>query len=144
MMHWLAAWFPGRSKHSSARVSVRSGYTITVLRSFWASMKNSPRVKCASPAADYWVERQCWHTEIWTSSAEGPATINSTPDMSNKLSTKWGEENGSWQLVRKKQHHCKRHCSQHGATQTTEARACSGVLRHGWTGKCYLVTYFRN
>ena len=37
--------------------------------------------------------------------------------------TKKREKNGSWQLVKKKQHHCKRHCSQQGATQTTEARA---------------------
>ena len=44
--------------------------------------------------------------------------------LSNKLSTKSGEENGSWQLVKKKLH-CERYCSQHGATQTTEARARS-------------------
>ena len=31
----------GRSKHSSARVSVRSGYTATVLTSLWACMKNT-------------------------------------------------------------------------------------------------------
>ena len=47
--------------------------------------------------------------------------------LSNKLSsvsTKSGEEDGRWQLVKKKLH-CERHCSQHGATQTTEAKAKS-------------------
>ena len=41
----------------------------------------------------------------------------------NKLSTKRGEANGSWQRVKTKQHARKRHCSQQGATQTTEVRA---------------------
>ena len=49
----------GRSKHFSARVSIRSGYTATELMSLWACMKNSARANnlfSVSPAvnpADY-------------------------------------------------------------------------------------------
>ena len=49
----------GRSKHSSTRVSDRSGYTTTVLKSLWACMKNTARTNnliSVSPAvkpADY-------------------------------------------------------------------------------------------
>ena len=119
----------GSSKHFSARVRVRSGYTTTVLTSLWACVKNSARVNSISPVVKPIIELKGNVDMVRFGLPQLKAQLQLTRSqiLSNKLSsvsTKSGEENGSWQLVKKKLH-CERHCSQHGATQTTEARVRS-------------------